>query len=58
MEIKERLILLERQHESYKQDLEELLSGGVENVAPDEVTFTVDQINRIEKEIASLQDVL
>lgn len=58
MEIKERLILLERQHESYKQDLEQLLSGDIENVAPDEISFTVDQINRIEKEMASLQDAL
>mgnify|MGYP000249301359 FL=1 len=57
MELRQRIRSLEAQKESYEKDLEALLSGGIYNVAPDEISFTVDQINRIEKELASIRDV-
>jgi hypothetical protein len=58
MELQERLCILEFELSTFKTDLELLLSGDTENVAPDEISFTVDQINRVEKEIASIQDAL
>jgi hypothetical protein len=57
MELRKRIKLLEAQKEAYQKDLEALLSGGIDDVAPDEISFTVEEINRIEKELASIRDV-